>query len=38
VLPSQEPIVPENIVRELQADLNALGYAAGKADGWFGPG
>jgi N-acetyl-anhydromuramyl-L-alanine amidase AmpD len=37
VLPSHEPNVPENFVRELQADLNALGYAAGKADGWFGP-
>ncbi len=36
VPPPHKPDQPENFVRELQADLNSLGYAAGKADGWFG--
>jgi hypothetical protein len=37
VLPDDTPNTKENYVWELQADLNGLGYAAGKADGWFGP-
>lgn len=36
VVPKAKPNVPDNYVRDLQQDLNALGYAAGKADGWFG--
>jgi N-acetyl-anhydromuramyl-L-alanine amidase AmpD len=38
VIPKTSPNVPDNYVRDLQQDLNALGYAAGKADGWFGSG
>lgn len=35
---SDVPGTPQaNWVRELQSDLNSLGYAAGKADGIFGP-
>lgn len=36
VQPEAMPNVPDNYVFDLQHDLNALGYAAGKADGWFG--
>jgi len=36
VLPKSQPNEKDNFVRDLQQDLNALGYAAGKADGWFG--
>lgn len=37
VRPNQTPNVPDQYVQDLQRDLNALGYAAGKIDGWFGP-
>jgi N-acetyl-anhydromuramyl-L-alanine amidase AmpD len=37
VRPKHEPNVPDSYVQDLQRDLNALGYAAGKSDGWFGP-
>jgi len=36
VAPRQTPNAPDSYVRDLQNDLNTLGYAAGKADGWFG--
>ncbi|OQY04091.1 MAG: hypothetical protein B6I22_10235 [Desulfobacteraceae bacterium 4572_123] len=36
VLPRAQPNEKDNYVRDLQQDLNALGYTAGKADGWFG--
>lgn len=36
VIPRATPNVPDHYVRDLQQDLDALGYKAGKADGWFG--
>jgi N-acetyl-anhydromuramyl-L-alanine amidase AmpD len=37
VRPGWEPNVPDHYVQDLQRDLNALGYSAGKVDGWLGP-
>jgi N-acetyl-anhydromuramyl-L-alanine amidase AmpD len=36
VIPKAEPNVPKDYVRDLQNDLNNLGYATGEPDGWFG--
>jgi peptidoglycan hydrolase-like protein with peptidoglycan-binding domain len=36
VPPPQQANTPGDYVRDLQADLNGLGYFAGHPDGWFG--